>query len=187
MSETGPQMVFEPQSHRSTFEVSGVAPLEDQTITIDLGYKNATDLYIPSDPPKPEELSAALSVVELHLDDVVRELNSVRSGDDGRSAFEMTVRDSVVIGVGPIFVSLAALELGELSDKIDGFELTREAAEDVFRTVATESDQDRQFNPGLDPQWSPLIVGGTCLVVEAFRCWGLEKIVVSHPQEVPSD
>ncbi len=181
MTETGPQMVFEPQSHRSTFEVSGVAPLTDQTITIDLGYKNATDLYIPSDPPKPEELSAALSVVELHLDDVVRELNSERSRDDGRSAFEMTVRDAPIIGVGPIFVSLAALELGEVSDEIDGFELSREAVEDIFRTIATESLKDRLFNPGLNPEWGELIVGGTCLVVEAFRCWGLESVSVSHP------
>ena len=179
-------MLFEPQSHRTTFSVTGVAPLNDQTVTIDLGYKNATDLYIPSDPPRPEELSAALSVVELHLDDVVRELNTLRSPDDGRSAFEMTVRDQPIVGVGPIFVTLAAVELGKLSPEIDGFELTREAVEDVFRTIATESNDDRQFNPGLDPAWSEQIVGGACLVVEAYRCWDLDKVVVSHPQEVSS-
>lgn len=179
-------MLFEPQSHRTTFSVMGVAPLQEQTITIDLGYKNATDLYIPSDPPKPEELSAALSVVELHLDDVVRELNAHRSPDDGRSAFDMTVRDQPIVGVGPIFVNLAAVELGELTPDIDGFELSRDAVEDVFRTIATESDEDRRYNPGLDSAWCGQIVGGACLVVEAYRCWDLDHVVISYPQEVSS-
>ncbi len=183
---SAPKMLFEPQSHRTTFSVVGVAPLQDNTITIDIGYKSANDLYIPSDPPRPEELSAALSVVELHLDDVVRELNAERSADDGRSAFDMTVRDETIVGVGPIFVALAAVELGELSAEIDGFELTREAVEDVFRTIATESNEDRRFNPGLDPVWSEQIVGGACVVVEAYRCWDLDKVVVSYPQEVSS-
>ena len=174
-----PRMVFEPQSHRSTFTVTGVAPLPDAVVEVDLGYKNLTDLYLGSDPPRPEELSAGLSVVELHLDDVVRELNADRSPDDGRSAFEMTVRDGTIVGIGPIVCTLAALELGDDSVDLNGFELTREAVEDAFRAIATESIADRGHNPGLAPEWVELIVGGACLVVEAFRCWDLVSMVVS--------
>ncbi|MFW2381573.1 MAG: hypothetical protein ACN4GZ_07430, partial [Acidimicrobiales bacterium] len=131
-----------------------------------------------SDPPRPEELSAALSVVELHLDDVGRELNADRSPDDGRSPFEMVVRDGDVIGIGPVFANLAAVELGHAGEAIDGFELTRDAVEDVFRTIATEALEDRVHNPGLDPAWAASMVGGACIVVETFRCWDLEAITI---------
>ena len=175
-------LLFEPQSGSTTFSLSGVHPLPDRSVSFDLGYSSVSDTYLSSDPPKPEELSAALSVVELHLDDVVRELNAVRSTDDGRTAYEMTVRDGQVIGVGPIFVNLAAVELGH--DVSGEFELTRDAVEDVFRTVATESLEDRIFNPGLDARWAPVLVGGACLVVEAYRCWDLESVTV-RSTEVP--
>ncbi len=182
MSDTA-TLVFDPQPVRTTFSLDGVAPLPDRSVTFDLGYASVSESYLSSDPPKAEELSAALSVVELHLDDVVRELNSIRSPDDGRTAFEMTVRDGRVIGVGPIFANLAAVELGHRVDDIDEFELTRDAVEDVFRTIATESLEDRLFNPGLDSHVAPVLVGGACLVVEAYRCWGLEAVTVRAGEE----
>lgn len=173
-------MLFEPQSQRTSFVLSGLTPLTDRTLSFDLGYSSVTDTFLVSDPPKAEELSAALSVVELHLDDIVRELNLERSPDDGRSPFDMAVRDGEIIGIGPIFTNLAAIELGHANEAIDGFELTREAAEDVFRTIATESLPDRLHNPGLDADWGSSIVGGACLVVEAFRRWDIEVITVSR-------
>jgi exopolyphosphatase/guanosine-5'-triphosphate,3'-diphosphate pyrophosphatase len=179
---TGASVLLEPAAHQTRFVLTGLAPLTDRTVSFDLGYSSVIESYISADPPKPEELSAALSVIELHLDDVARELSAERSSDDGRSPFDMAVRDGSIIGLGPIFTNLAAIELGHAGQAVDGFELTREAAEDVFRTIATESSTDRLHNPGLDPDWVSLIVGGACLVVETFRCWGIEVITVSRSQ-----
>ncbi len=177
-------MTFEPQSHRTTFTIRGVDPLPDIDLEFPLGYKNITDLYLGADPPRPEELSAALSVVELHLDDISRELGAERSLDDGRSRFDMTVRDGVVSGVGPLLVNVAAVEVGSADFELEGFVLTREAVEDVFRTIATESLADRAYNPGLDAEWTDLILGGGCLVVEMMRCWDIDSITLSAGAEI---
>ena len=60
------------------------------------------------------------------------------------------------------------------------FVLTREAAEDVFRTLATEKRADRIHNPGLEEARADVIVGGCCALVAIMRHFGLESIVHSE-------
>ncbi len=183
-----PTITIDPQSHRTTFSISGVDPAPTTSMLhIDLGYQNTTDTFLGTDPPRPEELSAALSVIELHLDDVARELTADRSPDDGTTPFDKTVRGGMVSGGGPIFATLAAVEIGLVPfdpERVDGFVLTRAAVEDVFRTIATEPLLDRLHNPGLTPEWADVIVGGACVIVEAYRCWDLSSITVSAPAGV---
>lgn len=168
---TSPVLTIEPQSHRTTFSVSDAAPSVPGSVSVDVGYKNTTERYLGSDPPRPEELSAALSVIELHLDDVARSL-------------ELTLREGAVHGIGPVFTTLAAVEIGldpYQRDRVDGFPLTRSGVEDVFRTLATEALRDRLYNPGLSPEWGELILGGACVVVEIYRHWDLRSITVLDP------
>lgn len=181
---TEPTLTIEPQSHRTTFTAMHTGSLGPEQISVELGYQNTTELYLAADPPRPEELSAALSVLELHLDDVVRIWAAEPSPDDGRTVLDMTVRDGTVRGAGPVFETLAAVEIGldpYDRDAVDGFELSREAVEDVFRTLATEALGDRLYNPGLSPEWGELILGGACVVVEIYRHWDLRSITVLDP------
>jgi len=57
--------------------------------------------------------------------------------------------------------------------------LTRDAAEDVFRTLATEALADRIHNPGLPLERAGVIVGGCCVLVAIMRRLGLDHITVS--------
>jgi exopolyphosphatase/guanosine-5'-triphosphate,3'-diphosphate pyrophosphatase len=57
--------------------------------------------------------------------------------------------------------------------------LTRAAAEDVFRTLATEALEDRIHNPGLPLERAGVIVGGCCLLVAIMRRLHLDHIIVS--------
>lgn len=139
----------------------------------DVGASRVTDSYFESDPPRPEELSAALSVVELHIADVRRNLPAV----------DAVIEDGVVVGVGGTITTVAAVELGLVtydSTRVDGFILERVAVEDVFRTVATESRADRRFNPGLPEDRVDLIVGGCAVLVEVMRRLGIDEIRVSE-------
>ncbi len=179
MSE--PRILFEPGQQDTTFTPLDLAPLSASPFVFPMGYQNVTDDFLTSDPPRPEELSALLSVIELHLDDVARVLGVDTSPHDGRTVLDMTFRDGTVHGVGPIFETIAAVELGAHPfdpTAVHGFELTRAAAEDVFRTLATESLADRLHNPGLSVERGPTIVGGCCLVVGAFRRFDLKRVVV---------
>jgi exopolyphosphatase/guanosine-5'-triphosphate,3'-diphosphate pyrophosphatase len=86
------------------------------------------------------------------------------------------------LGVGGTFCTFAAVDIGldpYDRERVNGYRLRREAAEDVYRTLVTEPLAERQENPGLPPDRAEVIVGGACAVVEIMRFFGLEEIVVS--------
>jgi exopolyphosphatase/guanosine-5'-triphosphate,3'-diphosphate pyrophosphatase len=139
-------------------------------ISLDVGCVRMTESYLHHDPPLPEELLACLTITEAHLDDVVREVPEVAQA-------------ATFVGLAGTITTVAAVELGLQvydRDAIHHFELTREAAEDVFRTLATESLEDRRHNPGLEPGRADVIVGGTCVLQAIFRYFGFERCLVSE-------
>ena len=58
--------------------------------------------------------------------------------------------------------------------------LTKEAAEDVYRTLVTEARDDRIHNPGLEEARADVIVGGMCILVRIMRYFDIEELVVSE-------
>ncbi len=64
--------------------------------------------------------------------------------------------------------------------RIHHFVLTKEAAEDVFRTLATETRAQRIANPGLEEARADVIVGGMCVLVTIMRRLGLDSCLVSE-------
>jgi len=142
----------------------------DGVISVDIGCVRVTEEHLVSDPPKPEELSAALSVIEAYLDDVVREVPEV-------------LQARRLIGLAGTITTVAAVEMGLPTydrDKIHHFVLTHEAAEDVFRTLATESREQRLHNPGLEEARADVIVGGCCVLVKIFRHFDFDEMLVSE-------
>ncbi len=142
----------------------------DASLSVDMGCVRMTEKFLEHDPPLPEELSNCLAVIEQHLDDVAREVPG--AGDVDR-----------FVGLAGTVTTVAAVELGlaEYSrDAIHHFELTRDAAEDVFRTLATEAADQRRHNPGLEPGRVDVIVGGCCVLVGIFRYFGFDSCIVSE-------
>lgn len=142
----------------------------EQTISVDMGCVRMTEAWLLSDPPLPEELSQALSVIEIHLDDVLREV------PDAPQA-------KTFVGLAGTVSNTAMVEQGLPEydrDKVHHFVLTKAAVEDVFRTLATESVEERKFNPGLEPQRADVIVGGLCVLVMVMRRFGFSECVVSE-------
>jgi exopolyphosphatase / guanosine-5'-triphosphate,3'-diphosphate pyrophosphatase len=140
----------------------------DVHVSVPMGSVRFTEDYIPSDPPLPEELSAAISVVHLYLDDIVRDHPQV-------------AESSTMIAVAGTATTIAAVEIGldpYDPEVIDSFALTRAAAEDVFRTLATESIEDRKWNPGLQPERADVIVGGCCILVAIMRHLDLDACLI---------
>ena len=104
----------------------------------------------------------------MHLDDIDRELPRLGKAKS-------------LVGVAGTITTIAAVEIGldpYDSEVIDGFRLTRQAAEDVFRTLATEPLSDRKHNPGLEPARADVIVAGCCILVAIMRHWELEECLV---------
>ena len=142
----------------------------DAAMSLDVGCVRLTEKYLHGDPPLPEELHACISVTGAHLDDVDREMPAARQA-------------RTFVGLAGTISTAAAVEQGLHAydrDKIHHFELTKAAAEDVFRTLATESRADRAFNPGLEPGRVDVIVGGMAILVKIMRHFGFESCLVSE-------
>ena len=140
------------------------------TVSLEVGCVRLTERWISADPPAPEDLHAAISVTQQHFEDVVREHPSTR---DFRT----------VIGLAGTVTTAAAVEIGLAEydrERVHHFVLTRAAAEDVFRTLATESAEDRVHNPGLQPERNDVIVGGLCALVAFLRYFEVDELLVSE-------
>ena len=137
--------------------------------SIPCGAVTQSEHHLEHDPPRPEELTNAIGEVSDHVDDIVR--------------LHPEVMDATsVVGVAGTIVTVAAVELGLAefdATRLDGFVLSRDAAEDVFRTLATESLADRVHNPGLPRERADIIVGGCCVLVAVMRRLKIDSLVVS--------
>ncbi len=139
-------------------------------ISIPFGAVTLSEGELHRDPPRPEELTNAISLVSDAVDDAVHMNPELASADQ-------------VIGVAGTIVTIAAVELGLKQfdpEKLHAMKLTRKAAEDVFRTLATEPLVDRVFNPGLPRDRADIIVGGCCLLVAVMRRLQIPELIVSQ-------
>lgn len=166
----GPFLAFDLGGGSTEFAVGTEPSTCNGVISVDVGCVRITEKFLQHDPPRPEELSAAISVTEAYLDDVDRALANASQA-------------RTVIGLAGTVSTVAAVEIGLPEydrSQIHHFELTRGAAEDVFRTLATEPRVARAHNPGLEPQRVDTIVGGCCVLVAIYRHFDLDAVLVSE-------
>lgn len=129
--------------------------VDDTELTVPCGARQLGERHLTTDPPLPEDLTNAIGEMQDHLDDALREMPTLAQAD----TYELH---------GEMARVIAAIEHGSTVTE-PAFALTREAAEDVFRTVATESAADRAHNPGLPAAFVDVVVGACCAVVALMR------------------
>lgn len=133
--------------------------------SFEVGAVRLTEKYLLSDPPRPEELVNAIADVQDLVGDASREVPGF-------------ARASRIIGCSGTMLTIAAVEKGS-ADVPPNFQLTRSAAEDVFRTLATENLANRVHNPGLPEQRADIIVGGCCILVGILRSLEIDSVTIS--------
>ncbi len=135
-----------------------------------MGSVRFTERFLAHDPPHAAELSNLLQVLKVHMDEVVAKVPGV-------------VETATMVAVAGTATTIAAVELGLEpydSERIEGFVLTRDAAEDVFRTLATENLAARRHNPGLEPGRADVIVAGAAILVGVMRYLGFDSCLISE-------
>jgi exopolyphosphatase/guanosine-5'-triphosphate,3'-diphosphate pyrophosphatase len=138
--------------------------------SLDVGCVRVTEKFLHRDPPAPDELSDALSEVRDLLEDVIRQQPEVAEA-------------RLMVGLAGTITTVAAVEIGlPVYDRqrIHHFDLTRNAVEDVFRTLATERRADRIHNPGLEEARADVIVGGCVVLAAVMRFFGFDHCLVSE-------
>lgn len=134
-----------------------------------IGPRAVSRAHFRSDPPQPEELANAIGQIRDYLEDLLR-LDP-----------EAVTRD--VVFHGPLARELANLDLGEPAPP--RLRVSRDEAEELFRTVATEERLDRRHNPGLEPATIASaealdgIVASCCVIVSVMRHLHLDFVVLT--------
>lgn len=163
----GPTLVVDIGGGSTEFIIGFDSP--EMSASIPFGAVTSTSSHIGSDPPRPEDLTNLIGAVADELEEIGRDMPAIMT-------------PSRVMGVAGTIVTVAAVEIGLAQfdeDVLHGFILTKDAAEDVFRTLATESHDERVSNPGLDPQRADIIVAGCCILVAVMRRLNIDEIIVS--------
>lgn len=166
--EGGPFLVVDIGGGSTEFSVGTTEP--EGVVSVDIGCVRITEKFLRGDPPTAVELSQALSVVRDYLEDVARDVPAAKEARQ-------------LVGLAGTVTTVAAVEQGLAEydrDRIHHFVLTRAAAEDVFRTLATESRADRVHNPGLEAGRADVIVGGTAILVAIMRYFEHDTCLVSE-------
>jgi exopolyphosphatase/guanosine-5'-triphosphate,3'-diphosphate pyrophosphatase len=152
----------------STEYTVGVLDAE-MSASIPFGSVTGTSSHITTDRARPEDLTNLIGAVSDELEEIQRAIPSVNS-------------PARAIGIAGTIVTIAAIEIGLPSfddTALHGFILTRDAAEDVFRTMATETLAQRVQNPGLSADRADIIVAGCCILVATMRRLRLDEIIIS--------
>ncbi len=169
-SVEGPVLVVDIGGGSTELAVGVLSPTGPRlvaAVSLQVGSVRFTERYLPSDPPLPEELSNCLAVAEASLDEALI----------GEAAFGQATTLVIVSGTAE---TVAAVELGGWDERaIHGLRLSKAQVEDVFRTLATESADDRGHNPGLPPERVDFIVAGCCILVTIMRRMGFAECIVS--------
>jgi exopolyphosphatase / guanosine-5'-triphosphate,3'-diphosphate pyrophosphatase len=165
--EPAPYLVIDIGGGSTEFTVGTTEP--DAAISIDVGCVRITEEFLHTDPPAPEELSTAVLSVRDQLGDVER---AIPQWHDAKT----------VVGLAGTITTVAAIEQGVpySRERVHRFRLTRDAAEDVFRTLAVEPTAERRHNPGLEPGRVDTIVGGSIILVATMRALDLDALLVSE-------
>jgi exopolyphosphatase/guanosine-5'-triphosphate,3'-diphosphate pyrophosphatase len=164
----GPFLVFDIGGGSTEFTYGTTE--SEATVSTDMGCVRITEAWLHGDPPTAVELSQALSIIGIHLDDVVREIPQATEA-------------ATYVGLAGTVSTAAAVELGLVTydrDRIHHSRLSKAAVEDVFRTLATEPLAERIHNPGLERERADVIVGGMCVFVGVMRRLGIAECLVSE-------
>ena len=122
-----------------------------------------------ADPPTAVHLANALGMVQDHFDDIVIESPAV------------AMTPSVVI-TGQHALALAHAEVGK-NALPQNYRLQRSDADELFRTLVSETTTQRQFNPGLDQNYVESIIGTCCVILGIMRRLDLLEVGIEADRE----
>jgi exopolyphosphatase/guanosine-5'-triphosphate,3'-diphosphate pyrophosphatase len=156
----------------STELVSGTGMDDPQltAVSLQLGCVRLTERFLPSDPPTPDELAEAESMIAKLLDGAIAE----------HPRFLAAHR---LVGLAGTVTTLASLQLGLETydrDRIHHAVLTAGEVYDWYRVLASEPCAARLTRTGMVPGRQDVIVGGAMILAAVMTRFGLDECLVSE-------
>ena len=138
------------------------------SISLDMGCVRVTERFLRSDPPAPTELDAASAFIRTQL--------------ERADAAVPCRRAKTWLGLAGTVTSLAARDAGITHydpSVTHGYRLARSSVETLHRELASRP-ATRRIELLLEPKRAGVIVGGSIILVEVMRHFGLHHITVSE-------
>jgi exopolyphosphatase/guanosine-5'-triphosphate,3'-diphosphate pyrophosphatase len=143
------------------------------SFSMDIGCVRLTERALPHDPPPPDEVAAAVALIQREIDHALRASPKLAEQIPG----------SRLIGLAGTVSTLAALELGLANyerERVHHAVLEREAVERWCRDLAQERAQDRAVRIGMLDGRQDVIVGGALVLREIMRRFHFVECLVSE-------
>ncbi|HLJ55405.1 MAG TPA: hypothetical protein VKT77_10225 [Chthonomonadaceae bacterium] len=120
--------------------------------SVNVGAVKLTERFLPSDPPTPDQVAAAIAAAEAAF--------------KAAPFTESAARGSIVVGVGGTLTNLAAMRQGANPEPeaIHGLALSELDIEALIASLAEKSIAERREMPGLDPSRADIILAGAILL-----------------------
>jgi exopolyphosphatase/guanosine-5'-triphosphate,3'-diphosphate pyrophosphatase len=153
----------------STEFVVGRGDHVDFHVSTQIGSVRQTERLLRSDPPTPGELERCSREVRAGIEDAIPPAT-------GASAVE-----GIAVAGTPTSFAAIDLELEPYDrERVDGYRLSRAAAEEILSRLGRMPVEERRRVKGLHPERAPTIVAGGVILVETMGAFGLDAIVVSE-------
>ncbi|HEU4974970.1 MAG TPA: Ppx/GppA phosphatase family protein [Baekduia sp.] len=138
-------------------------------VSTQAGVVRQSERFLHSDPPRPAEL---------------QELAEEAAGIFAE-AVPPGVRAGVRAGIAVAGTATSCASILQELDpydpaRVQGYRLLLGQVEMLLARLADLSDEQRRHVTGLHPDRAPVIVAGTCLLVEVMRAFGLDEVEVSE-------
>jgi len=144
-----------------------------RAVSLAIGCVRLTERYLLHDPPRSDELGAAVAAVAAELDRATEEVPTLACLPPG----------SRLLGLAGTVSTLAALDQGLVDydrDRLHHSVLTRDAVERWCERLAAEPARQRGTRPGMTPGREDVIVGGVLVFREVMIRFGFDNCLVSE-------
>lgn len=153
----------------STEFVVGRGDHVDFHVSTQIGSVRQTERLLRSDPPSPGELERCSLEVRAGIEDAVP------------PATRASAVEGIAVAGTPTSFAAIDLELEPYDrERVDGYRLSRAAAEEILDRLGRMPVEERRRVTGLHPERAPTIVAGGVILVETMSAFGLDAIVVSE-------
>jgi exopolyphosphatase/guanosine-5'-triphosphate,3'-diphosphate pyrophosphatase len=144
-----------------------------QSVSMDLGCVRVTERFLREDPPRAEEVAAAVTAIGLELKRAGREIPLLETvGPADR-----------LVGLAGTVSTLAALEVGLTAyerDRIHHSILSLEAVERWCALLGAERIAERARRQAISPGREDVILGGALVLRECMTQFGFRDCIVSE-------
>ena len=149
----------------------GMVPTLGGSVSVDVGSRRLTDMFIHTDPPTQDELEGCRRYIE----------TSIQTRFHRQGGFPLT-DTTTIMAVAGTATTMATVMMGIDSydpSNVHGFQVSREDISAILTRFCEVDEIGRAQIPGLEPKRAPMIIAGILIIEAIFEITGVTRLTIS--------